>query len=403
MSFRSSFFLFAVGASLAPCAFADCGNPATAKEVLDCVLKNDPRILASEQKVKRAEAEARAAGAWSNPQVGGEYLRPGTGNGERITASLEQKIGWGSREKAARLEWEAQKAEHQLLRQEVAGGTVLALLRLGQIEEEVRSMEGQVRLCERGLERLKGLAFLTSEQRAAKQALEWGRERLELERLELMSESRQVRSELSVGLDGGRVPEGSLLPHKEKWPAFPVLSKEDPAVLVVLEKRRRSAFAKRDQEGSRALPALSLGPVFEREREGGTSRDFFGGRLSLELPLFDRNEGNRDAAEAGALAAEVEEKSARRRLGLERERLKELYEASVKRLEGLEARVEEGEGKLSAIRSDYLAGRLSLPLALEAYREMEELLKRFHRTERGAYEALWRGYALEDRAEGQEP
>jgi hypothetical protein len=63
---------------------AECGDLSTPKAVLDCVLKNDPRVLASEQRVKRAEGEAKAAGAWNNPELEGEYLRPGTGDGERM-------------------------------------------------------------------------------------------------------------------------------------------------------------------------------------------------------------------------------------------------------------------------------------------------------------------------------
>lgn len=41
-------------------ALAECGNPTSAKELLDCVLKNDPRILVSAEQIKRAEARARA-------------------------------------------------------------------------------------------------------------------------------------------------------------------------------------------------------------------------------------------------------------------------------------------------------------------------------------------------------
>src|SRR6185295_19672758 len=90
--FISVFFIFS---TIHSGALADCGNPATAKELLDCVLKNDPRILASREQVKRAEALARAAGGWSNPELEGEGVFAQDGSkGEKFSASLSQELDW---------------------------------------------------------------------------------------------------------------------------------------------------------------------------------------------------------------------------------------------------------------------------------------------------------------------
>jgi hypothetical protein len=382
---------------------ADCGDLSTPKAVLDCLLKNDPRILASAEQVKRAEALSRAAGAWSNPEAEGEYSRAENGAaGGKISASLSQKIEWGSGAKTAEMEREVRRAEDRLLRQEILGEAVLRLVRLTQIREERELVEGQVKLCERGLQRFKGLAFLTAEQKAGKQALEWGQDRLRLELLDLESEAGDIRLELSVGLDGRDVPAEMDIPHKSVWAAWPSPA-ERPSFLMVETYRWHAARAKAGKEAASALPAISLGPVFEREEGGLSATNFWGARLSLGLPLWDRNEGNRDAAESSAREMGIRESSAEFRLSSTRRLLKERYEKAVERLAGLEERVETGGVKLGAIRTDYLEGRLALPLALEAYREMEELLKHFHATERRAYESLWRGYALEDVAEGQTP
>jgi len=382
-----------------PLGAADCGNPATAKEVLDCVLKNDPRVLASAERVKRAQALSRQAGAITNPEVEGEYQKPQAGNGERISASLTQRIDWGNGAKAAQLEWEAARAEDKVLRQEVLGETVLRLVRLTQIGEEKKLIEGQLRLCEKGLQRFKGLAFLTAEQRAGKQALEWGQERLKLEILGLDEEAADIRLEFAVSLGASAVPALVEIAHKEAWPPWPSLSAKDPSILLAEKRRSESLAAETDKEAALGFPSLSLGPVFEKEGQ----ENFFGGRLSLGLPIFDRNEGRRDAAQAAAREGDFRRLSVEKRLALGRGLLRERYSKAVERLAGLEEMVEKGEGKLAAIRADYLEGRLQLPLAFESYREMEELLEHFHETERTAYGTLWRGYALEDVAEDQTP
>jgi outer membrane protein TolC len=401
---RNVFFILLSFAFSAASALADCGNPASAKELLDCVLKNDPRILASAEQVKRSEALVRAAGAWSNPEVEGNYSRSeGALPGERISASLSQKVEWGSRESAAKLEWEARQAEHRLLRQEILGEATLKLVRLTQIGEEQKLVESQARLCERGLQKFKGLAFLTSEQRAGKQALEWGQERLKLEILRLEVEAADIRLELSTSLGGQEFLAVLEIPHKTTWPTWPASSAGEPPVLVAESKRLESIRAEAGKENAAAWPSFSLGPVFERENDGGSSRDFFGGQISLGLPLWNRNEGNRDATQSSVREGEIRKNSMEKRLELKRRLLKDRYGKAVGHLAGLELKVDSGAEKLAAIRADYLEGRLALPLALEAYREMEELTKHFHETERMAYESLWRGYALEDVAENQTP
>ena len=147
----------------------------------------------------------------------------------------------------------------------------------------------------------------------------------------------------------------------------------------------------------------SVGPIFEREGENTSKTDFFGARVSLGLPLWDQNGGNRDAAEASLREAKVNESSAEKRLALTRRLLKGRYEKAVEKLKEQSDQNEKAEKKLELIRSGYLNGRVSLSLALEAYRELEEFIQRFHETERAAYESLWRGYTLEDVAEAQNP
>ena len=412
MSFR---FFFCVILSLliwmifpGPIVSADCGNPATARELLDCVLKNDPRILASGEQVKRSEALERAAGAWPNPDMDGEAaFAPDGSKGERISASFSQQLDWsgkiGAGAKEARMEYEAQKAEDHLTRQEILAETVLKLVRLRQIVDERELMEGQEKLCESGLERFKKLAFITTEQQTEKQALEWSLERLRLQILDLDSEKEEIQLELSVSMGGGENANWVTIPLKTNWPAWPSSVLKTPSFLLVEKFRMEGAQADVEKEHAASWPTISLGPDFQREGDDFSQRDFWGARLSLGLPLWDQNGGNRDAAEAGLREAKIKESSAETKLALTRRLLKNRYEKSVERVIALEKQIEEADKKLAPIRSGYLNGRVSLSLALEAYRELEEFIQNFHETERTAYESLWRGYTLEDMAESQDP
>lgn len=403
--FISLFFIvFTTPGSL---ALAECGNPTSPKELLDCVLKNDPRILASEEQVKRTEALARAAGAWPNPELEGQgsFAQDGS-KGEKYSASLSQQLDWsgkiGAGAKAARMEYEAKKAENRLSRQEILSETVLRLVRLGQIADELEIAESQAQLCQRGLERFKKIAFLTSEQQTEKQALEWSYDRLKLQIIDLESERDDISLELSVSLGGQEIQQGLILPPKDRWPDWPAIN-PSPSFLLATKNRREGAKAEVGKEHAASWPSLSLGPVFEREGDNVSKTDFFGARVSLGLPLWDQNGGNRDAAESGLREAKINESSAEKRLALTRRLLKTRYEKSVEKLNELSERNEKASKKLEFIRSSYLNGRISLSLALEAYRELEELIRHYHEAERIAYESLWRGYTLEDVAETKEP
>jgi outer membrane protein TolC len=301
------------------------------------------------------------------------------------------------------MEWGALRAEHRLLRQAVAGETVLRLVRLDQVTEEREVIEGQVRLCERGLERFARLAFLTSEQKAGRQALLWGRERLHLEVLDLDSEEDEIRMELSLAMGGGSVPSGVVLEPRAEWPPFPEPSKGPTSYLLAERYRRGSAQASVKREGRAAWPSVGLGPVFERETGGGERRDLLGATLSLTLPLWDRNGGDRDAAKALLREAVVKETSTEKRLERTRDLLRKRYAAAVQRLQGKERHYQDGVDRLAEIRTGYLEGRIHLALALEAYRELEGMIEHLHGAERSAYGALWTVYALEDLAEEKEP
>jgi cobalt-zinc-cadmium efflux system outer membrane protein len=111
-----------------------------------------------------------------------------------------------------------------------------------------------------------------------------------------------------LGLDGGtilacRMQERIWSPPKEAREALLSRSPE----LVWWDRRLEAAHANREAQGTMAYPDVTAGLGYMRGEEMGEGRDdFMMAFLQVPLPLFDRNQGSTQSAEAEIRKAESE-------------------------------------------------------------------------------------------------
>lgn len=392
--------------ALAAPAAAACPAPADAAEYLKCAAENDPDLRSARAELDAMKASAKAAGLWQNPQVAGEAVAAPEGQA-KFSASWMQALPLtgerGLASKEAQLRVKAAELRLEAMVQARLADWVVDLVRLRQIEEELEVLSQQEGLGQRALDRLAGLAFQTAEQQAAAQTFKWNQKALEIARLQLLSEQAGLRQALSTALGTGPASWGFVVPHREVWPEFPSLSPEKIREIKAQELDAQAWESGLKKAGAAAWPELALGPVLETEPSADGQSYFAGAALELQLPLWDRKQGERGAARAQLDWARQRIDASTRALQGHLNLLRSRYEAAIPALQRNAHTVEDGLSNLKAINNAYLAGRLPVSAALEAFRQYQDAVEQNHNLEREALSSLWQAYAFEGDALGRKP
>ena len=287
-------------------------------EVVAVALTLNPELRAKRLEIGEARALLISAGLWPNPEVG-VGLKWGIGGAPGYNVDADALL--------------------QLLRPgERAARRAVATARVDEVSAEVVAAEfdtvGQVRgqwlevlVAEQVVELLKEevalrqrATNLVRERRRLGEGTELDVTAAELELAEIRRDLRQA--ETTLDLQRRELNRLTGLP-----PAYPLRLADSGKPLTIsifdnmadeeLDRRllagrpelraKHAAYQRAEQELRLAVlgqyPRLGIGPSFERELEGDNS---LGGSLSLELPLFNRNQGEIAAARAARARTRAE-------------------------------------------------------------------------------------------------
>lgn len=355
--------LAALAAALAPLAWAE---PAPAYRILLEAAGQAPAALEASALVDAANARARQAASRANPTLSVDVenvLGDGPysgGDSAETTVAVSQVLDlWGRRQSltgAARAE-----AGAAVLRRDQAG--IEAAARLAQTYVRAEAAERRFSLAE------EAFSLTLADARAATRLVEEGREPM-LRALQAESET----ADASAGLDEARAERDAAyaaLTAAARLPA-PVTSipvslldvaapsrGETPAAPAVrlAEAEREAARARLGVEQAASRPSLTANLGLRRFEAAGASAMTVG--VSLPLPLFDRNRGNLDAAQAEVRAADARLTGARQEaaagLGAAAARLR----ASASRVRAADAGADAAEEAYRLARIGAEAGRIS--------------------------------------------
>lgn len=310
------------------CALAlACGAPALAQEVASeaaplrwadvaAAIERDPRVASSRSRIRSAEGGVSVARTPPNPEVeataGRGTAREGPARRDEWELAVSIPLDWLARRgpeiDVARATVEEVAAEAQGLRVEVAAELWRLFARAGYAQSEVETLEATEQQVE----------ALT---RLVRRRVEAGEGRpVEIPRVEL--ELERVRNELAAA----RANRDGALAQLGAWLAVPVHRVELPAAPAAMDvtevasdraqhPRIRAALARAAAARAEAsvarrsrIPAFSIGGFYASELD----REAVGGRLAIELPLWDWKTGRVQRAEAAA-AAEASRADAERR------------------------------------------------------------------------------------------
>lgn len=356
--------LAAFAAVLASPAWAD---PAPSFAELLARLDQTPATLEAGALVDAAEARARQARVRPNPTLAldaenafGSGPFSGYDNAE-TTLSITQDLElWGRR--TARINAARADAGTASLRRDLA--VVDAAGRLALVYADAEAAERRAMLAE------ETLSLTLADARAALVLVEEGREPL-LRGIQGESEAAAARAGLDEAIaerdaafarltavamliEPVTTIEASLL---DLAPASALAPTDQTPTVRVAEAERSAAESRIAVERTRSRPDVSASVGLRRyEAEDATALTF---GLSLPLPLFDRNRGNIEAAQADFRAADARLMTARQEAQADRAAAQARLRASVSRVNAADAGVTSAEEAYRLSRIGFEAGRIS--------------------------------------------
>ncbi len=275
----------------------------TVAEALQFALDHHPILRVRQQEVEIARAKLVAAGLLPNPDLTVDLATPddSTGGASRLSTRLMFTVPIGPKGElrtdvaaygvqASR--WALSSETKRVLADVVDAATeVLYLRELAVLDGQVAEMAGKI--VEIQKERFKAAAVpyrnVVLVELAAGKA--------ELAQRKTMAQLSQARVRLAraIAANDGALPDvrGSLAVDPVAFPPLadvlaragrcsPELAKADD---VIRENRQQAAL-----ESWKAVPDVSIGPRVQTDL-GDTGQDRIGGRLDMQLPLFNQNQG----------------------------------------------------------------------------------------------------------------
>lgn len=345
----------------------------TLGQALEEAASRSPAIVAARQAMAAAEARVRQAGFRLNPELSVEVENfAGTGEfrgsrGLETTVAINQRLDLGGR-RSARIGVAQAELAAQQLRLAIARADLFQQVR----EQFARAITARdrLRLAEENERRARELA------RIAGQLVDAGRDP-PLRAIRARSAAAQAMAELEAARAEERAarrtlaalfgvtspPESVTGSMVDLEPS--TLDPEQSLDVRLAEVERLAAEAGLRQE----LAARSLDPsvgVGVRQFRGTGDIALVGG-LSVPIPIFDRNQGNIDAARANVAAAEARRASVLATITVRTRNAISNVEAAQARVRALEsAALPEGFEALRLAQQSYRAGRATLLELLDA-------------------------------------
>ena len=356
--------LAAIAAVLASPAWAD---PAPSFAELLARLAQTPATTEAGALLDAAEARARQARVRPNPTLAldaenafGSGPFSGYGNAE-TTLSITQDLElWGRR--TARINAARADAGTASLRRDLA--VVDAAGRLALVYADAEAAERRATLAE------ENLSLTLADARAALVLVEEGREPL-LRGIQGESEAAAARAGLDEAIAErdaafARLTAVAMLAEPvttidvsllDLAPATALSPTDQTPTVRVAEAERSAAESRIAVERTRSRPDVSASVGLRRyEAEDATALTF---GLSLPLPLFDRNRGNIEAAQADFRAADARLMTARQEAQADRAAAQARLRASVSRVNAADAGVTSAEEAYRLSRIGFEAGQIS--------------------------------------------
>ena len=387
-------------------SFANINCPeGTLKEFVLCLTGLHPEMKKSELLGSQGEGVAQSGSAWMNPEIDfettqGQSLGGKIGTNRIMLSYPFQLFGQRSaRKEKAFAESDLLKIEGLKGKNELLEHTVLNLYRLRQLKEESGILDETLEAYSKVVKQLSSRPQLSPEQQVTMGVFKLAVGDLSFKRANLLSEQRKIEDFFShvPSLTKQQV-EKNLPKRKENWPEVKSSQSEFKGwPLKQVDSQLKLAQAEFDASRAEAWPEIKAGVIFEQEIDGPVKKDKYGFGITMPLPFFTWNQGNRQATASVYQKAVVEKELAQKEVKNERSRLQELYQSALETMKN-SPKESEIQSRYKNIESLYSRGLIGSSLLIEAHRQLFDFKTSQNEIESKTMEALFRIYELEGSA-----
>jgi len=284
--------------------------------VADYALKHNPTLAAARLRIEEARGRVQQSGRLRNPELEIEFTRIQPGPEGALTAALMQRFPLNAR---LRHERAVSRAELAAVDAEVRDGERKLAAEAQTLAVEIIASRGQRALRARQQENSLELSrFLQKRVESGEAAsvdaaqVELETEQLELELLQLTATELEHAGELRalLGVTGDVTVTGELVGVVSKRLPSAAALAERPDVRAA-EHRVSAAQAAAQQQRASRWDDVGVGAIYGADRDVDDpspveTRQVFGVKVSIPLPLWNNNAGRIREAEAAAARAALE-------------------------------------------------------------------------------------------------
>ena len=368
------------------------------RDILDCVLKQHPDVLEAEASLKRDEALKQIAKQRPNPELEGSLVSGKENNATLLDTevSLLHTMELGGKRKArvnqAKASYQVSMAQVLEFKESALLNTVLALYRLKQLRTEISISEEAIANFQNILAQYQTRPKLSPEQEVSQSAFNLSLDEHRFKRISLIQERDNLQAflELATGTPFSKLKK--FLPSSKKvWPQisdFPKQSVSKNSELKKAEAALDLSEANLNLAKSRAWPDFKIGPKLQTEKRSDTTEIKAGVSLSVPLPFFHFNQGEKSYATLDQSRANINYAMTKKKIMNERFRQVLRYRSAVKayRSFSLQSLYQKHEN----IEKLYNRGLVSTSLIIESHHQVHEIIEALHAQELTALDALWR-------------
>lgn len=372
-------------------------NATSAKEIIKCSVINDPEASRAKLTSESFETLPAKFNQLSNPEIDIDSLH-GSGKSE-TELSITQSFDIGGKKSATAKVAQAQKEEafidYNLVKLNVLSNSYLKLQRLRQIEVEKSTLSEISQAINKSLVQLRNRSALSPEQQVSQSVYKMALSDLRIKETELFEEEQIIEQYFSISTGQSLAKLKSVLPD---LPIFPDVSDQievtnSPVVLKAMSFSKTASFELEEAQ-SEPWPALKIGPVFKREKEGDEVENSFGVKLTMDLPIFNLNSASKAHATSNLIRWQKIVQKTHQEESSQRLSVVKVYRKSIETLKQIPTLQE--LQKIHQI-SDNLEkrGLISSALLIESLRQRMEIIRGRHALELKAVESLLSVYKID--------
>lgn len=378
-----------------------CPSPKQPNDILKCLQSKHPEIQSEDTISEVSDRLARQGSAWKNPDVSLESVR-GKNLGSTVVTTevrISQAIELSGKRSARKSIGEALgdgfKAESLGKLEEVTLNGIRSLYRLTQINDEISKVEESIQRFKTIKNQYLARPQLNPEQEVTSGLIQLAVSEFEIKLNHLQTEKKRILTELSssTGLTASSI-EKNLPSVKTNWPETPNFEGEMRSS-TLLKSKAQLNLAEGELKEARAMawPEFTVSLIGADNIDGSLQYQTYGAAISLPLPLFQRNEGEKSLKSSQySKALKLHRKNIERQEN-DLKNLIQVYETSVKNLKNTPSS-QSVDNKHKKAESLFSRGMIAGPLIIETHRQLIEYTQSRNEEELKALEALWSLYLL---------